>query len=562
MPWRLPPWGTVIRPAGPAVLAVLALAMQASAALSDAPAASGPALRPFVDPLFIPPVLSPKADAKGVPTLEIIERRVEHRFHRDLPPTQVWAYQGTVPGPTVRAERGQALKVRWLNRLPAAELLPARLPQSLPGDCGPQPEGRSVAHLHGALVREGNFMDAGRNSDGYPEAYILPGQVQSAFYPNVQPAACLWYHDHALGATARDVAAGLAGFYLLRDPGEAALGLPSGAQELPLMLQARAFNSDGSLRWPGLAASEEAYGDQATVNGTVQPYCAVEARRYRLRLLNASTSRILSLRLRSRSGEPGPALVQVGSDQGLLERPIPLAESGVPGFPDLVLGPGERADVVVDFSGRPGAQWILANSSLTDVAGGEEPLPFWMLFRVGRRPAGGDPSRVPPSLEPAEAWPEASGERNIFFSSQSRDHEPARMLLNSLPWGAPVEERVLAGCVERWNLVNTTREWHSFHIHAAALKVLERRELDMGGDGAAATAAGHRHQALACEGGVKDTVLLPPLQLTVVLIRFGPFPGRYVFHCHMLEHEDDDMMRPYDVLPSPRSVPVSQAFDY
>jgi len=120
------------------------------------------------------------------------------------------------------------------------------------------------------------------------------------------------------------------------------------------------------------------------------------------------------------------------------------------------------------------------------------------------------------------------------------------MLLNSLPWGAPVVEKPQTLGVEQWNLVNPTEEWHNFHIHGAAFKVLDREDLAMGGAGSAATASGPVLPP-AWEAGLKDTVLLPPNTLTRILLRFGPYPGRYVYHCHMLEHEDDDMMRPYEL---------------
>jgi spore coat protein A len=286
-----------------------------------------PPLIPFVDPLPLPRVLTGTPDRHGLLHLDLTEVQTKHRFHRDLPPTTVWAYDGDVPGPTIEVVRGRALAVRWRNRLPGKPLLPVSQPPPMQGDCGLLPEARTTVHLHGAYVREGNFMDSSRNNDGYPDGWILPGQSQAAFYPNQQPAACLWYHDHALGCTARNVAAGLAGVYLIRDPAQADLGLPSGRQELPLVLQARSFRVDGSMDWPSKASSEEVYGDVATVNGKIWPYFKVQARRYRFHLLNDSTSRIFDLRFSGPAG-PTPALWLVGGDGGLFEHPVALGGSG------------------------------------------------------------------------------------------------------------------------------------------------------------------------------------------------------------------------------------------
>lgn len=508
-------------------------------------AGASPRLEPYVDALPIPPVLDPAPAGDGLARVTVTARAAWHRFHRDLPPTRVWAYDGLVPGPTLQARVGVPLKVDWVNALPALPLLPRTGVAPLPGDCGPLPEGRGVVHLHGAELWEGNFMDAAHNSDGYPDAWNPPGGTQQAFYPNRQAATGLWYHDHALACTAPNVAAGLVGFYFLRDPAEDALGLPHGAQEIPLMVQARAFNADGSVAWPGQASSEEVYGDVSTVNGMVWPYLNVQARRYRLRLLNASTARVYALRWRSPEGAPGPAWTLVGSDQGLLERPVRLDGPGA-AQRRLVLGPGERADAVVDFGPRPGAVWLLANDSQTDLPDREPPLEKVMQVRVGAAPKAGDPSRVPALLRPAQAWAEAALERNISFGGQPRPGGGERLLLNHLPWGYPVQERPVAGSVERWNLVNTTAEWHSFHIHSARFRLRERRLLQ--GLGADAAAVPPSLPPEPCEAGDKDTVLLPPASVTVVDLRFGRYPGRYVYHCHMLEHEDDDMMRPYDIV--------------
>jgi spore coat protein A len=211
-------------------------------------------------------------------------------------------------------------------------------------------------------------------------------------------------------------------------------------------------------------------------------------------------------------------------------------------------------DVVVDFDRVPHSEWVLANLSRTDPGAAEPELPLVMQFRVGGRPEHGDPSRVPENLAQVQAaWAAPQAVRNIFYGTEQRPGGGQRMLLNNLTWGAPVAEMAQTGAVEQWNLINPTAEWHSFHIHSAVFKVLDRGDLAMGGEGSAATAWGGTQPRLDCESGLKDTVLLPPNTLTRILLRFGPYAGRYVYHCHMLEHEDDDMMRPYELSAAPRS---------
>jgi spore coat protein A len=546
-------WGGVLGagtlgPLGAGTLGPLgASAVAATASPGPTPEPS-PKLKPFVDALPIPPVIH--AGKNGV--LEIHQRQARHRFHRDLPEALIWGYEGQTPGPTIEAWQGQAIRVLWHNELPPKALFPFKGNSVLPGYCGSLPPVRTVVHLHGAAVPEDRYFDPAHNSDGYPDAWSLPGATQEADYPNIQPAACLWYHDHAMGITARNVYAGLEGFYLLRDDYEKSLKLPSGPFEIPLMLQARSFHRDGSAAYTAAIASDEVYSDVCTVNGKAWPYLDLEPRRYRFRFLNASTSRTFSMRLAEASGAAGPAFYQIGSDGGFLEDTAVLNAPSDPLAPRLVLAPGERADVIIDFSKLAGKKFILSNDSLTDERANEQPLPLVMQMRVRRRLSATDLSVIPMKLRPIQRLDpsQASATRNIFLREETLANGGILMLLNGMRWNEPVTESPLAGSVEVWNLVNATRELHPFHIHQVQFQVLGRQNLDSDAYKRSGTVVtfGAPMPPGPGEAGWKDTIRVPPRMLTTIIMRFGPYAGRYVYHCHILEHEDMDMMRPFDVI--------------
>ncbi len=398
-------------------------------------------------------------------------------------------------------------------------------------------------------------MDAAHDNDGYPDAWSKPGQSQVARYPNDQEATCLWYHDHAMGITARNVYAGLAGFYLLRDAYEHSLKLPAGAFEIPLMLQTRSFKADGTLDYPVTMASDEVYGDVAVVNGKAWPRLRVEPRRYRFRVLNAANARTFALRLADAQGAPGPAFVQIGSDDGFLARAVTLNEPADPQAPKLILAPGERADIIVDFSAVAGRSFILRNDSITDDPALENALPLVMQIQVKRQLGARDRSVIPAQWRPLPELDAsmAAASHNIFLREESLPDQGVLMLLNGMRWTDPVTERCQAGSVEAWNLCNTTGELHPFHIHGAKFQVLDRQRLDADAYKRSGTVIpyGDPLPPDAGESGWKDTVRVPPRMLTRILLQLGPYAGRYVFHCHILEHEDMDMMRPFDITAAP-----------
>jgi spore coat protein A len=266
-------------------------------------------------------------------------RELHATIHRDVPPTRIWTYtdlnaQPSTTGlaPLIEARSGHPLSVEWLNQLPHRHFLPIDF--SLHG-CGHNvPEVRACVHLHGGRTPS--------ISDGYPDAWFVPGHSHTCHYPLQQDAALLWYHDHAMGLNRLNIYAGLFGMALVRDQAEDDLNLPSGKYELPLSFWDRNFTADGQLYYPDSGDPDHPWvpefdGDAILVNGKVLPFHTVEPRLYRLRLLNAANSRFFTLTLSNRQ-----PFHQIGSDQGLLPAPIQLTR--------LTLAPAERADLLIDFS--------------------------------------------------------------------------------------------------------------------------------------------------------------------------------------------------------------------
>jgi spore coat protein A, manganese oxidase len=495
----------------------------------------GPPLHPeklarFVDPLPIPPVLAPEgtaadpSDARAtIPLYRVPMREAEVQVHRDLPPTRVWAFAGRMPGPTLEARSGRGILVEWANELPTSHFLP--IDHTLHGAGAGLPEARTVVHLHGGRVPPG--------SDGYPEQWITPGRSARFHYPNQQPAATLWYHDHTMGLERLNLYAGLFGMYLLRDEAEDALRLPSGPHEIPLVLCDRLFEASGQLRYPvsdveGVPWVEKVSGDVQLVNGKLFPFHEVEPATYRLRILNASNaiSCILSL-----SG--GPALVQIGTDQGLLPAPVPVSP--------LVLAPAERADVVVDFREAAGRNVSLMHG----------PTPI-LEFRVAPGPAA-KAFPLPARLRQVTRLAPSAAVRTrtlTMVQYQDRALHRMRMLLNGAAWSDAVTENPELDTVEIWSLLNLTEDAHPIHLHLVRFQVLDRQPFDTDEYIASRNVRvlGPAIPPPPNEAGWKDTVVAPAEMVTRIIARFEGYAGRYVWHCHVLEHAANEMMRPFDVV--------------
>lgn len=494
-----------------------------------------PTLNKFKDKLPVPRVIQPVGTKYGQPYYEVKMTEFYQNLHSDMPDTRVWGYDGSYPGPTFVAYRDKPIYVKWINRLPDKHFLP--IDKTVHGAMD-NPEVRTVVHLHGLNVRP--------DSDGFPDHWYTPGYAALYHYPNRQQAATLWYHDHALGITRLNVFAGLSGMYLLRDDREKGMNLPGGEYELPLVLQDREFNDDGSLSYPasevnGIQPSIAGsfFGSFALVNGKVWPYLSVKARKYRFRILNGSNSRNYNLLFSGAAEQILPSMNQIGSDGGFLERPIKLDS--------LSLWPAERADVVVDFTGLENQTYTLLNDAVPSFG---TPLPEIMQFRVSDEPVK-DFSSLPSRL--AHITPisvKNAKQRSITIAAGQDEYGRLMLMLEDKMWTDPVTIRAELGSTEVWNIINTGAGIHPIHVHLVQFQVLDRQPFDVQQYTAAGTLKFTGPAVLpdVNEGGWKDTVKAPPGNVTRFAARFGDHTGIYPFHCHILEHEDHDMMRPYEVI--------------
>ncbi|GLY18985.1 spore coat protein A [Kineosporia sp. NBRC 101677] len=481
-----------------------------------------PLPQPFLRALPLPPVLKPVRSDAGTDYYEITQKRGTARILDDLD-TEVWGYDGVFPGPTIVSRSGRRTVVQHTNELPVPV----------------------VVHLHGGRVAA--------DQDGYPTDYLHPvsGRVADSHgqglngaqgsrdyvYEIDQPAATLWYHDHRMDFTGPQVYRGLAGFHLVTDEEEEALGLPSGERDVPLMIVDRSFAADGSFRYPSVDPSllgtpgvtaeymSGVLGDCVLVNGAPWPVLEVAPARYRFRILNASNARRFRLRLDSELDDldRGARFVQIGSDQGLLAAPVPLDR--------LDVAQGERFDVVVDFSAHADGDLVTMVNER-----GEGATAQVMRFVVtGTTEDVRDGSRLPDRLADPEVLSEADVVATREFTFRRGGAEAHGMSLWTVNGEAFDPERVLAqvrmGTVERWTVVSQNNE-HPFHVHLGAFQVL-------GTTGATAGRA---------DGGWKDTVNLDNGGRAELLVRFDGHRGAAVLHCHNLEHEDMMMMANFEVV--------------
>jgi spore coat protein A len=499
-------------------------------------------LTPFLDPLPIPAVATPTSGTVGGTasyTLAVTE--FSQQLHSQLPPTRVWGYGGSYPGPTIVASTGNPVTVTWINDLRDAQgnlrtthYLPVDLCLQGPDTQGPS--ARIVTHLHGGHVPAA--------VDGYPESTLLPGEQTTYAYPNLQDAATLWYHDHAMGITRLNVIMGLAGFYLLKDAVENGLGLPSGAFEIGLAIQDRSFNPDGSFQYPSVWM-EHFFGDKILVNGKVWPYLNVKKGKYRFRILNGSTSRVYTLSLSN-----GAPFWLIGDEGGLL--PSPLRRT------TLTVTPGERFDVVIDFQGYTnGTQIVMQNSAPAPFPGtpGEGVVPNVMRFVVVQG-GGAHTAPLPASLRPVPRIPESEAvqTRTLELYKVPDACTGQRWSINGLRWNDITEQPTL-GTTEIWSWVNRSGFVHPMHMHLVQFQVLDRQPFVLV-DGVV-TPTGPRVAPDSTELGWKDTTPVYPLEIARVIARFEDYTGKYAYHCHILEHEEHEMMRQFEVVNVTGVVPSS-----
>jgi spore coat protein A len=474
-----------------------------------------PLPQPFRMPFRIPPVLKPVRSDADADYYELTQTAAQVSILPGVK-TTIWGYNGIFPGPTLVSRRARRTVVTHTNNLPVP----------------------TVVHLHGGRTPH--------DSDGYPTDYVYP--VDRSFmnrhlnmdhmtmggsmagdttdgrrtytYPLDQRAAMLWYHDHRMDFTGPSVWRGLAGLHFVRDDEEDALGLPSCPRELPLMITDRSFAADGSLAYPSVDGSlmtapgvtgsfvAGVLGDVMLVNGTPWPVANVDGAKYRLRVVNACNARRLDLRLDPR---PEGALTQIGTDGGLLAAPL--------AHEHFELAPAQRLDVVIDFSGyEPGTAVTLVNDF------GDGNMSQVMRFVVGEK--AHEPFTVPDRLSTIEPLTAAQAVTTRTFHFQTGDvNHTNGWLIDGQPFGPDaIAATPKLGTVEVWRLIADFH--HPVHLHLNPFQVLSR---GIGGPE-------------AFDAGWRDTIDLRPSEEAAIAIRFDGYAGKYVFHCHNLEHEDMAMM--------------------
>ncbi|MGN2637834.1 multicopper oxidase family protein [Nocardia takedensis] len=585
---------------------VLGTALSRTLVAADPVAASpllfhSPSVEPFVDDL--PPIPVTRGDR-----LDLLASSTTHRFHRDLPESPAFGYNGmSYLGPTVEHHAHTPLRVRFANRL-GAHPFAADLDTSVHGVAESfRTRTPSVLHLHGGVTPPA--------SDGHPEQVVYPGEEIEHDFPLRQDAGHLWYHDHTMGITRANVYAGLAGMFLLRDEFDSGaadnpLGLPAGEFEVPLVLQEKIFTADGrqSLRstpvvpegsWEGGAV-----GDVGLVNGKIWPSMSVARGLYRFRVLNAASFSVWNLFFGDRR-----RFWVIGDDHGLLDAPVPVHE--------VRLSPGERLDLLVDFADlAPGESVELRNDEVPVFQAaviGAVTMPVFCRFRAESRRGftGAVPDRLRGGPRQPAALPPLRTPTVVRDVTVSQPYEvrtpPSIMSLNNLRFSDPGIEMPRQGTVERWNIINITPDPHPIHLHLVTFRILGRaplrtvdyqlahpqppigRKWTPSADG---FLAGPMTPPQPWEAGWKDVVRADGGTVTSIIVRFPteaelgfdpdavfarraggtPAPGDthtthghgdththdhasgtdlqgYVWHCHILDHEDHDMMLKYRLVP-------------
>ena len=465
-----------------------------------------------------------------------------HQFHPELPPTPIWGYDGIVPGPTFITQANVPVLVRFRNNLPSNHF----------GSGGWGIE-QTTTHLHNGHTAS--------ESDGFAADFFNPTFFKDNLYPNVRAGFTdvafgpggdpkeamntLWYHDHRAEFTSQNTYRGLAGMYLMfdnRDTGNendtspTALRLPSGygVHDIPLILSSKTFCPDGKLFGGPSGGTAPAGGDKFCVNGAIQPYLNVNRRKYRFRILNTGPARIWTLTL-----DPARMFKVIATDGNLLEQPI---DSDT-----LILGAAERYDFVLDFSDAQIGDHIYLRNNATMTVGGTPPNPLpanlnniVMEFRVVGNEA--DNSQVPSTLcqYPAVNLSEVVGTRIWDF-----DLVNGVFLINGKIFDENrCDAQVVRNTTEKWILRSAlpAAGWvHPVHIHFEEFRILSRGlPTSLGGPG--------EGPPPPLETGRKDVIRLSGRDQVEIFMRFRDFKGKYLIHCHNMNHEDTVMMVRWDII--------------
>jgi len=597
---------------------------------NQACAQSSPAMAQWEDPLPVPPVatktfhplISLVADY-----YEIDMRASQHQFNKALGPATVWTYgqPGKDPvllGPTIVAKQGRPVVIKWINKLPTVlEDFPLKdsIDPTIPGAPGfdetmdQVPPGAAIPHLHGGHTAA--------RFDGTPMQWWtadgkkgMDYKTDTFTYLNDQPASLIWYHDHTMGATRFKPYLGLAAAYLIFDdidngstitvngPDKDKKGIPIkhvqkvpsgyGKYHLPLVIQDKQFNADGTLFYPTMGVSSvhpvwmpEFFGDTPVINGKAYPFLNAEPRRYRFRLLNGSQARFYNLHFND--GVTDLTFYVIGSEGGLL--PAPIAKTS------QLIAPGERFDIIVDFSKATGSTVMMTNDANEPYPDGD-PANVTDLMKINIVPLTGFDDTVDPASLKLPASPrliptprlkprDVVARENMVPGFEPDEEVPSEVLLNGYHFMEPTTDIIKAGTTETWQWINLTVDAHPMHTHLVTFQVLNRQLFDVEAyktDWAAYLASGRTGPKPDINGtsslgtpyligppispepeemGYKDTVKSPPGYVTRIRAKFDlPVTstldydwktrsfGDWVYHCHILEHEENDMMRPFRVV--------------
>jgi len=427
--------------------------------------AAGPKTAVTRYPLRIPPVVSP-----GNLTLTEAPSLVDLGGGAN---SKAWTYNSMMPGPTIAARRGDVATIELVNGLPE----------------------ETITHWHGMLVDDVN--------DGHPRFAVAPGDRYFYQFPIAQRAALNWYHPHPHMLTGKQVNLGLAGAFVVKDDEEDALHLPSGPYEIPLIVRDATLDKTGNLQYRSSSGGFD--GKLSLVNGTRNPFLAVDTALYRFRVLNGSNARIFRFALGN-----GAPFILIGNDGGLLRAPASLTTIDV--------APAERLDVLVDFRGAQVGDRVM----LRDLLAGWDLMEFRVASQVSVA------ATIPSTLSSISmlSASDVQAVRDFSFDGMSKINGQVYDMNR-------IDFRVPLGQVERWRFHTNGNAPHPVHVHGASFQVVSR--------------TGGRARLFPWETGWKDTVLLNDGELVEVLIRFEAYRGIYLIHCHKLEHEDMGMMANFEV---------------
>ncbi len=513
----------------------------------------------------------------------------------------------SAPGCTFEVEQGLPVQVKWVNDLvdgnssPLTYFLPIDStlhwanPDNLPmgaSNAQAQTAVPIVTHLHGGetpSASDGNplawWTTDGKHGPAYGTVVQTDSNAAVFYYPNGQQPTTLWYHDHALGLTRLNVLSGLAGFYIIRNASDPVVALlPSRDYEVPLALQDRSFYTDGSLYYSTEGTNPSVHpewqnfflGNTIIVNGKAWPNMNVKQGQYRFRILDGSNSRFYNF-----SFSNDMPFTLIGTDGGYVKTPVQLKS--------MMLAPAERADILVDFSNVPaGTKIVMENFAGALVENDARTTGRIMQFTVTSE-SGFAPQLLPAELNPTltstfPTLPAPSNQRILTMITVGNETAPTAMLLDGQSWDAPVSETPGLGSTEDWFLVNPKIDAHPIHIHLVQFQVVQHQQFDvtaymakwialngetplnkstLNAPSLSTYLIGNTTGPSPAEQSWKDTVIVNAGEVVTIRLRWTeqngnsfPFdatagPG-YVWHCHLLEHEDNEMMRPYIVV-SPSS---------